>query len=125
MQRFAYVRLYADADGESHFEDVELSLTPSDYSPPTPPLNVAVLGPAQQFALVGAPAGWWGDWHRVPRRQFYCTLKGEVEVEASGGSRRRFPIGCVLLAEDTAGKGHISRVIGDEDVVVAVTAVVG
>jgi hypothetical protein len=60
MQRFAYVRLYAGADSESPFEDVELNLTPSDYSLPTPPLNVAVLGSAQQFALVGAPSGWWG-----------------------------------------------------------------
>jgi hypothetical protein len=36
-------------------------------------------------------------------------LTGEVEFETSDGDIRRLAAGSVLLAEDTAGKGHISR----------------
>lgn len=32
-----YVRVYADATGESHFEDLEMALTPMDFAPPAPP----------------------------------------------------------------------------------------
>jgi hypothetical protein len=36
-------------------------------------------------------------------------LTGEVEFETSDGDIRRPPAGSVVLAEDTTGKGHISR----------------
>jgi hypothetical protein len=36
-------------------------------------------------------------------------LTGEVEFETSDGNVRRLPAGSVVLAEDTTGKGHISR----------------
>jgi uncharacterized cupin superfamily protein len=38
-------------------------------------------------------------------------LDGEVEIEAGDGTKRRFGTGDVLLAEDTAGRGHISRAV--------------
>jgi len=34
-------------------------------------------------------------------------LEGEVEI--GDGSKRRFGPGDILLAEDTSGRGHISR----------------
>ncbi|VFN05604.1 MAG: hypothetical protein BECKG1743D_GA0114223_107422 [Candidatus Kentron sp. G] len=44
-----YVRLYTDDDGESHFQDMEATLNPTDYAPPAPLLDVSeaiVLRPA-------------------------------------------------------------------------------
>jgi hypothetical protein len=35
VQDVQYVRLYADAAGESHFEDVSAPLSQIDFSPPT------------------------------------------------------------------------------------------
>ena len=46
-------------------------------------------------------------------------LSGETDFEVSDGEVRRFKPGSLLLLEDTAGKGHVSRVVG-EDVTVAV-----
>jgi len=43
-------------------------------------------------------------------RQFVIVLFGELEVEVSDGEKRRFEPGGICLVEDTAGKGHISRV---------------
>jgi len=65
---------------------------------------------------VGAPVGWGGENpHPSPHRVVICTLQGEYEVVASDGARRRFPPGSILLAEDTSGSGHSTRVTSQVD----------
>jgi hypothetical protein len=116
MQRARYVRLWADAEGESHFEDVETELTALSYAPPAAPLNVARFLPATECLFVGAPPGWGGEnQHPSPRRIVICTLHGEYEVTAGDGAKRRFPPGSLLLVEDTSGAGHSTRVTSDEE----------
>ncbi|MCP4547100.1 MAG: cupin domain-containing protein, partial [bacterium] len=66
------------------------------------------------------PPGWEGDWHPAPKRQWMLYLAGEVEAEASDGETRRIGPGSITLLEDTWGKGHRSRVIGDTEVLLAV-----
>ena len=41
-----YVRLYADAAGESHFEEVEVPLATQDFAPPAQPMNLSAFTPA-------------------------------------------------------------------------------
>lgn len=108
-----HTRLYADAQGESHFEDVEVDLMLTEYVPPAPPLELSSMTPAQQFGFMRAPAGWSSDWHPSYERNAFFVLTGEWEVTASDGETRRFPAGSVLRVEDTSGKGHSSRVISD------------
>ena len=36
-----YLRLYADKEGESHFEDVSVDMSSVELAPPAPPMNVA------------------------------------------------------------------------------------
>ena len=116
MFRAGYVRLFADQLGESHFEDVDVDLVPIDFAPPAAPLHVAGLFQAEKCGFVGAYPDWQGQTpHPSPRRQLFCNLRGEYEVTASDGVIRRFPAGSVLLLEDTTGKGHSTRLIGDED----------
>ena len=110
-----YPRLYAGADGESHFEDIEIDLAATDYAPPAPPLNLSASVPATQFRFMQAPAGWTSDWHTSSARTMFFVLSGEWEVTASDGESRRFSAGSTLLVEDTTGKGHASRVISEED----------
>ena len=55
------------------------------------------------------------DWHPAPRRQFVITLAGEAEIEASDGEVRHIGPGTVMLAEDTTGKGHITRGVGEAE----------
>jgi len=43
-------------------------------------------------------------------------LSGYGEMVASDGEARELAPGTVLFAEDTTGKGHMSRVTGTEDV---------
>lgn len=119
MQQAKYVRIYADADGESHFEDLDVTLAPTDFAPPAPPLNIAGFLPAAQTLWVGASPGWGGDaMHPAPRRQVFCTMQGGYETTASDGETRSFPVGSVLLLEDTWGKGHSTTIVGNGDALV-------
>ena len=57
-----YVRIYADAEGESHFESCELPFTLVDFAPPAPPISVSEAMAADSLAVISSPAGWHGDW---------------------------------------------------------------
>ena len=115
-----YARLYADAKGESHIEYVEVELQATDFAPPAPPLNLSSFTPATRVGFLHAPPGWSGNWHPAPKRQIMIYLAGEVEGKTSDGQVRRFGPGDVVLLEDTTGRGHISRVVGNQDVLMAV-----
>lgn len=87
MQRAKYVRLYTVKSGESHFEDLEIALVPTDFAPPAAPLNIAQFLPATGGIWIGASPGWEGVApHPTPQRQIFCTLQGEYEITASDGT---------------------------------------
>jgi len=111
----SYTRLFADDEGESHFADITVELVLAEFAPPAPPMGVSSPLPATQAAFMNGPAGWTGDWHVSSARNLFVVLSGEWEIETSDGSMRRFSSPQVLLAEDTSGKGHRSRVVGNED----------
>ena len=110
-----YTRIYADQEGVSHFDDVEVELALADFAPPAPPLYVSPFRQALLYAFGTLPADWYGIQHPAPKRQFSFFLTGEVEVQAGDGEIRRFGSGSVLLMEDTNGKGHVARVIGETE----------
>lgn len=114
-----YVRLYADAGGESHFDEVEVHFQTVDYAPPAPPLQLSAFQPASNLFWMRIPAGWEGEWHPSPQRQVFVVVAGGFEMEASDGEVRRFFPGDVNLGEDTHGRGHRSRSLGDADCVLA------
>ncbi len=119
MQSAHYTHLYTDESGESHFEDLNFELAPTDFAPPAAPLFFAQFLPTAQSLWVGVPTNWAGETpHPSPRRLIFCTVKGIFEVTASDGSVREFPAGSVLLLEDTWGKGHSTRIVSEEDVLI-------
>jgi hypothetical protein len=123
MRHVGYVRLFADERGESHFAEVDVDLEPAEFAPPAPLLHFAALFPATRCGFLCAPPEWDGGIpHPTPRRQLMGNLRGEYEVTASDGAVRRFPAGSVLLLEDTTGKGHASRIVSDEDVLIVAVA---
>ncbi len=105
-----YTRIYADGNGESHFEDVEISMKPGPSNAGT--ISDLIAAKGVMFRQSGE---YFIDWHNAPRRQFVVNLTGTVEIVASDGETRRFGPGSILLAEDLAGKGHTSRGLGSEE----------
>jgi hypothetical protein len=52
--------------------------------------------------------------HSAPRRLLFIFLTGEVERAVSDGEVRRFGPGNGMLVEETSGKGHASRAVGND-----------
>jgi hypothetical protein len=110
--------------GDSHFEDMETELVFMEFAPPAAPLAIAPFLPAAKIQWLGAPIGWEGDEpHPVPARSVFVTTQGEYIVIANDGDVRNFPVGSVLLLEDTWGAGHQTSNIGDIDVVALIVSV--
>jgi hypothetical protein len=102
------VRLYTGADNESHFEEVEVELNLHGR------FEASALQPADGIIFRRAPATYLSNFHTARRRQYVITLAGQVEIETGDGTIRRFGPGDVMLAEDTTGHGHITRVVGGQ-----------
>jgi hypothetical protein len=101
------IRLYTGSDQKSHFEEKEQSFGGDKIQTTEPQAASGVV-------FRRAPAGHVIDWHPAPRRQYVVTLSGSWEIECSDGAKRIFKPGDVMLAEDLTGKGHVSRVLGNE-----------
>ena len=67
---------------------------------------------AKQAFFTRQAVGYVLDWHTAPGRQYVITLSGEGEIEVGDGTKKLFAPGDVLLAEDTTGQGHVTRVVG-------------
>ncbi|MCD6022474.1 MAG: hypothetical protein K0R20_2184 [Actinomycetia bacterium] len=114
------LRIYADEEGESHFEDVQFAFEQTDFVPPAPPVLMTALKSASSYSFELVHPGWHGDWHPVPQRLLAVYLSGGGTIQASDGELRDLAPGTILLAEDTTGKGHISEVTGSEDMLVLI-----
>ena len=114
-----YTRLYTDSQGQSQFEDMSTDLKPGLAVPPAEPLHVAEFLGTEGSYWVGVPSDWNGDVvHPTPRRQIFVTVRGEYEVTTGDRAARRFPVGSVLLVEDTTGVGHASKITSEQEVLI-------
>ena len=102
-------RLYTGPDGQTHAEEIEAKFTPGATN------DVFKLMGVSGAELHRAAPGTVNDWHNAPRRQYVITLSGRGEIELTGGKKIALEPGHIELAEDTTGKGHITRVVGTED----------
>ncbi len=99
-------RIYTGDDGESHFEDVELSLEARGVVG-----RISELAGATGIVFRETDGSYEIDFHNAPRRQYVINLDGAVEIETGDGTKRVIGPGEILLAEDTTGHGHISRAV--------------
>jgi quercetin dioxygenase-like cupin family protein len=107
-------RMYTGADGESHLEEQSLEAHPILTKPQA----------ARNIVFAQQPGGTFVDWHPAPRRQYVILLAGEIEIGFGDGTIRRFGPGDARLVEDTTGRGHTTKFIGDGPVVTAVIPLV-
>ena len=112
-----YYRLWSDEQGDSHCEEVSVGWhEAANYASGVPPVGVSEALRAGEAHFSVLPAGWFGDWHPAPSRQFVVLLRGRLEVTTGDGAITSGP-GTVWLIEDLTGRGHCTRVPGDEDAV--------
>jgi hypothetical protein len=98
--------LYEDADGISHFRDIEIEWVEernfSRLSKRLPATGIIFRETSGDYDL---------DWHPAPRRQYIINLDGGVQITASDGEARVIGAGEVVLVEDVSGKGHLSKAV--------------
>lgn len=101
--------LYEDADGTSHFRDLEIELkewrTGNRLSDRLAATGIIFRENGREHQM---------DFHRAPRRQYVINLSGEVRITASDGESRIMRAGDIMLVEDVTGRGHKSEALGDE-----------
>jgi hypothetical protein len=100
------VRVYTGADGESHFEDLEVPLQHRGRVG-----RISELQKATGIFFRETDGDYVLDFHNAPRRQYVINLDAAVELEVGDGSKRVLHPGDILLAEDTTGHGHQSRAV--------------
>lgn len=97
-------RIYADRDGITHFEKIDIPLKASG---PIGWLSEMMPGAGVVFRETSDDYDF--DWHSAPRNQWVLLLDGEIQIEVGDGEIRRFGGGDVLRIEDFGSKGHRSR----------------
>ena len=102
-------RIYTGEDGESHFEDVNIPLCNRGAIG-----KLSTVEHANGVIFRETDGSYDYTWHPAPQRQYVITIEGEVEIEVGDGTVRQFGVGEVLLAEDTTGRGHISRAVNQQ-----------
>jgi hypothetical protein len=111
----SYTRVVSTVDGGSAFEDAELQLNEMPQADGVPAMLVGVLGPVTGIAFCRFDA-FHAEPHPASDPQWVVVLRGVIEVEVSDGSSREFEAGDLVLAMDTSGRGHVTRVVGDQTV---------
>ena len=109
-----YTRVHTDEQGESRFAVVESATVTRQAAE-----SDLVAHVSEAFDVRGAylrepvteasPVP-----HNAPYPLLIVMLHGRCSIEISSGETREFGPGDVVLVEDTTGKGHTTRRVGDE-----------
>jgi hypothetical protein len=101
--------LYEDANGISHFRDIEIEwVEEKNFS------KLSARLPATGIIFRETSGDYDLDWHPAPRRQYIINLDAGVRITASDGESRIIGAGEIVLVEDISGKGHLSKSIGGQ-----------
>lgn len=91
------IRVFAGADGASHFERVMVAGMPK---------AIPVTRVAANFMEPGVE-----DWHVAPTKLFTINVSGDLVGEFSDGTKVAIGKGDLVYLEDTTGKGHVTRLL--------------
>jgi hypothetical protein len=95
-------RIYTKASGDSAVEVRRVPMTGSER-----PMSATFA--CDSIFFRETPEGHVQDYHKAPRRQLIFLVSGLLEIETSEGRRVLCRPGDLIFAEDSTGKGHITR----------------
>ncbi len=106
-----YTRLYADPDGETHFEDVDVEFNDGQIRSGGPTIGLSAPQQTSDCFFLETSGGStpFRDYHPTPRTQWFVRLAGVGELGASDGEVRQFNSGDVVLLDNMDSKGHCTR----------------
>lgn len=110
-----YHKLYVDDKGESHWQDVAVTLEERTFAPPAKAIEISQPETATRTMFLRLKSGWDEPIHPTPVAQKLICLAGTVRVTASDGEARIIGPGDVWHMQDRHGKGHHTVVTSRED----------
>jgi hypothetical protein len=106
-------RIFTGADGQTHFDQVDVKFAAVPGAPATIEKSTPVR--VTRAYAVRAAAGSVQGWHTSDARRYMIAISGRAELEIAGGQKVFIEPGRICLDEDLTGKGHTFRVLGSED----------
>jgi len=107
------------SDGEkTRWQDREIELGAVEGVAPGGVFNAAGLGEGSVALATFAP-DFSCDFHNTEAPTWMFILQGRMEIELSDGETRTVGGGDIVHFSDAEGQGHRSRVVGDDEVIVA------
>ena len=109
------LHLHGDNDGETHLTEID------------PPVRDTHAGTVRGLSNIPVTTMGFGEFigrkpdigfHNAPRRQLLVVLQGELELVTTLGQRERLGPGDLVLADDVGTKGHVSRDVGTDALIV-------
>src|SRR5207253_10779244 len=97
--------LYTDAQGQSHFRDIEVEWVEESRAG-----KLSNRLPATGIIFREVQPDYDLDWHTEPRRQYIINMDADAQITASDGESRVIGAGEIILVEYTSGMGHWSTV---------------
>ncbi len=108
----------SDADGHSMLDEVELRMTGPSGAEGQDGVYVQRLNAARQdvsyWQIGHALPGHVIDFTRSDTPTLVAVFSGQMMLTVSNGEERQLARGDMLLAQDLAGQGHMTRFIGQE-----------
>ena len=117
--RLRYAVVYSDSERKTHFRDEYFPWQKYQGSNPKVTAMQTPFVDAQKLGFVTIPHGSSSDWHPAPGKRFVVVLSGLAELEVGSGEKRKVGPGDVVLVTDIQGRGHVTRVLGKQDVIAA------
>lgn len=108
----------AGEDGKTRFEERDVEFHPVEGVVPGARFDAAPLG-SSDVALVRFEPGFEAGFHLTPTPTWMFVLTGSVLLGVSDDVWAELAPGDLVYMTDTEGEGHRSRVVGDEDVLMA------
>ncbi len=109
-----YHKLYSDADGQSHWETVTVTLVEQTFAPPAKAIEISSADEVKKLLFLRLNAGWGEPVHTSPVEQKLICLTGSARVTASDGEFRDIMPGDVWHMADNHGRGHHTAVTSDD-----------
>lgn len=109
MAELKIARLYTGGDGESRFGEIDIPLEDIGGQ-----VRASKIIKATGLMFREGHAEYNRSWHNPPRRVFFVTLEGTLEVGAGDGTKRIFGPGSIFLEEDLTGRGHEACTLGHQ-----------
>ena len=114
------LHLHGDNDGETYFTEIDL------------PIRNTHAGTVRGLSNIPTTTIGFGEFvgrkpdvgfHNAPRRQLLVVLQGELELVTTLGQSERLDPGDLVLADDVGTKGHVSRDVGTDRLILMAVGV--